>query len=229
MRAHYQLNLMLQEDYLIQGESAHHLLNVVRVEPGEEILLLNGKGLMVWARIETVSKREIKLKKLKDHFFPPSSQRDLILGIPKKEALELSLKEAVELGFRRIFLVRSAYSQIKFPESDRLQNLLESALEQSNAAYMPTLFCLKWDEIPFHEFSQVMVLDSQLTSTAVRSEISSLPVALVVGPEGGFSPDEQRFLYGLANVVAVRLPCPILRTPTAVAAGAGLLMARLLD
>jgi 16S rRNA (uracil1498-N3)-methyltransferase len=229
MRAQFLEGLTLQDQYLLKGDEAHHLLHVARIEVGEEVLLLNGRGLMVWTVVESLGKKDIVLKKLRESKIGQLSKYDLILGIPKKDALELSLKQAVELGFRKIFLIRAAYSQIKIPETERMQSLLINALEQSNAAFLPEIIATGWKELNFSEYSEVVLLDSQSQTTRPLKQGNSQLSALVVGPEGGFSQDELSFLHGLPNAAVVRLPCPLLRTPTAVAAGAGVLMGRLLD
>jgi RsmE family RNA methyltransferase len=52
---------------------------------------------------------------------------------------------------------------------------------------------------------------------------------LIVGPEGGFSPSESQWLHQIKNVRVLQLPTGILRTPTAVATGAGIILESLLD
>jgi len=147
MRASYQKDLIAQESYMLKGESAHHLLNVVRIELNEELLLLNGLGLVVKAKVSSISKREIALTMIQQNQVDRPFLMDLALGIPKKEALELSLKQAVELGFKKIYLIRAQYSQTRLPETERLESLLISALEQSNASYLPEIIQATWEEV----------------------------------------------------------------------------------
>lgn len=228
MRASFQADLPIQDSYQLRGEAAHHLVNVVRTEMGEEILLLNGKGLKVKTKVTSVSKRELTLTKLDHSVEENPFQMDLALGIPKKEALELSLKQAVELGFKKIYLVRSQYSQTKLPETERIQSLLVSALEQSNSAFLPEILPVSWNEIPAQDYNEILMLDSQ--NETPKTQGQKLKTALlVVGPEGGFSPEESAFLHQLPSIRVVNLPTPILRTPTAVATGAGILLGSLLD
>lgn len=229
MRASFQRELAIQEAYQLKGDQAHHLLNVVRVEQGEEILLLNGTGLMVKTRVSGIAKRELTLEKLEAISATRNFEMDLALGIPKKEALELTLKQVVELGFRNIFLIRSQYSQTKVPEVERLESLLISALEQSNAPFMPELIEAQWSGISAADYEEVIMLDSQTMvkkNTRLQGNKKRL---LVVGPEGGFSPTETALLHGWPNMIVINLPTPILRTPTAVATGAGILLGSLLD
>jgi len=148
--------------------------------------------------------------------------------MPKREALELCLKEATELGFRKIYLVRSDYSQMRFPERERVEKLLISALEQSNAAYLPEVVEANWDNVPWGDYGEVIMMDSQ-TLNAESPDLAndSLPRLLVVGPEGGFSSGEISRLHSVERIRIVNLPTPILRTPTAVAVGAGLMIQNL--
>jgi len=63
MRAHFIESLELSDHYILTvDDTLHHLLRVVRIEVGEELLLLNGKGLHVKTMVEGISKRELKLK-----------------------------------------------------------------------------------------------------------------------------------------------------------------------
>jgi 16S rRNA (uracil1498-N3)-methyltransferase len=228
LRAFYLKDLIQQDVYSLKGDEAHHLINVVRLQVSEELLLLNGQGLKVFTAVEFVNRKELVLKYVRHEEGVNSSIFDLALGIPKKEALELSLKQAVELGFGRIFLVRADYSQIKIPDLERLQALLVSALEQSNSPFLPQLLTCEWEKVPFGDYAQINWMNSQ--PTAPHSLVSSRgPQLLIVGPEGGFSPNEVHQISKLENLQTIHLPTPILRTPTAISAGAGFLLGRLLN
>lgn len=228
MRASFQKDLTIQDSYRLSGDAAHHLVNVVRIELGEEILLLNGAGLRVKTKVTSLSKKEVQLTNLEHSMAERPFQMDLALGIPKKEALELSLKQAVELGFSKIFLVRSQYSQTKLPETERIMSLLISALEQSNSSYLPEIHPVGWNEIPTADYNEILMMDSQHETKKTHGQKMTAAL-LIVGPEGGFSPEESGFLHQLSKIRIVNLPTPILRTPTAVATGAGILLGSLLD
>ncbi len=228
MRAFYLKDLSKQDLYSLKGEEAHHLINVVRLQVSEELLLLNGQGLMVFTTVEFVSRKELVLKYIRHEERANSSVIDLALGIPKKDALELSLKQAVELGVGRIFLVRGDYSQIKIPELERLESLLVSALEQSNSTFLPQLSTSDWENLPFSEYAQINWMNSQPTTSLSLTSTKGRQL-LMVGPEGGFSPNEVHQISKLENLQTIYLPTPILRTPTAVSAGVGFLFGRLLN
>jgi 16S rRNA (uracil1498-N3)-methyltransferase len=229
MRSSWVSSLEDQEVYTLTGDQHHHLAHVVRAEAGEELLLLDGKGRTVKTLIESISKKEIKARKLELKNFEREYFFDLALGMPKKEALELSLKQAVELGFRKIYLIRSAYSQMRPLEADRLQQILVSALEQSNAPYLPEVSYLTWESLEWAEYQEALMLDSQQGQSQKYDKFDSqTPKLLIVGPEGGFSVEERELIQSKIKVLSLMLPTPILRTPTAVSAGAGFLLGELL-
>ena len=230
MRAHFVRELEEKDSYSLEGDSLHHLVNVIRIQKDEEILLLNGNGLGVVARVESISKKNISLKLLNVLTPPVQLPMDLALGIPKKDSLDLCLKQSVELGFRRIYLVRGQYSQNKVPEADRLQNLLVSALEQANAFYLPQLLEVSWQELPWSEFGSILLMDSKPVVEQTKPELSPRALRLlIVGPEGGFSDEELSYFHSQQNITPLHLPTPILRTSTAVATGAGIMLQRLMD
>jgi 16S rRNA (uracil1498-N3)-methyltransferase len=231
MRAHFIGDLLVQDEYSLTGDSLHHLVNVIRIELDEELLLLNGNGLMIKTKVSASSKRNLTLKFLSSSQSEKMNQLDLVMGMPKREALELSLKQSVELGIGKVFLIKSAYSQIKFPETERTQSLLISALEQSNAPFLPEVIKKEWNTISWDHYKSLVLMDSQTDKSELLPKDVRLagPVLLIVGPEGGFSHEERSFLHSLPHVKILKLPTPIMRTPTALAAGAGILWQTLLD
>jgi len=228
MRASWDPELSVQDRYSVSGTRHHHLVNVVRLEAGEELLLLNGKGLRVLTRVEAISKKELHLTFCSFDYSEENHLMDLALGIPKKEALELCLKQATELGFRRIFFVRSEFAQSKWPDADRIQNVLVSALEQSNSHFLPVITVTDWTGLPWTDYSHILMLDSQSKNCQNVDQTPGPKALLIVGPEGGFSQAESAELHARSDIEIIKLPTPILRTPTAVAAGAGILLGRLL-
>jgi 16S rRNA (uracil1498-N3)-methyltransferase len=229
MRAVWLPSIASGPKHLLVGEAYHHLVNVVRTEAGEDVLLLDGKGLKVWVRVMQISRRELHLQETGREEVQRRFEMDLALGIPKREALEMVLKEATELGIRRIYLVRAAYSQQKVPEADRLQKLLVSALEQSNAPFLPEILESNWQSIEWNEYGLKLLMDSQTEECTHEVLDFFAPTLLVVGPEGGFEKSELSYLHQRPGLEILNLPTPIMRTPTAVATGAGCLLQRLID
>ncbi|HXH31728.1 MAG TPA: RsmE family RNA methyltransferase [Bacteriovoracaceae bacterium] len=230
MRAIYLKEVLLQETYHIDGKPHHHLATVVRLRQGEQLLLLDGKGRSVLTEVEKISKKNTQLRFVEDRTAVRSYVFDCAIGVPKRDALELCLKQATELGLRRVYLIRSEFSQNRVPDSERLENLLVAALEQSNAVFLPEIFECSWETVPWNEYRSVLMLDSQSEDQrSVGNRAGEAPGLLIIGPEGGFSESEITFLHSVDRLTVVKLPTPILRTPTALSVGAGILLHSLLD
>lgn len=211
---------------LVTGESFKHL-QVVRIRPEEEILVLNGKGLRARTRIGSIAKNQIEL--LVDSIEESRETHEISLAIanPKKDAFEDILKIAVELGIRNIYPLRSDFSQYDYLPSDRVERILESALIQSNNPFMPTIhsqldlaFFLDQQNLPLYFFNSRPIICGK------NEKISGARIILI-GPEGGFSPQEEEHILAKSNVFPIHLPTPILRAPTAVATSIGYLLSQL--
>jgi 16S rRNA (uracil1498-N3)-methyltransferase len=227
LRAIYLSSFRNEDSFILTGEAHHHLVHVVRVESEEEVLLLDGCGGVCRTKVTYLGKKELRLQKISMDHKKRLFDYDLALGIPKREALELSLKEATELGFRKIYLIRGDFSQQRAPEEERLKKILISALEQSNAAFLPEVHYCGWKDISWEKYQNRLILDSRSTGNSASTQAGAS--LLVVGPEGGFSPAESDFFETIPLTERLLLPTPILRTPTAVAAGTGVLLQRLMD
>lgn len=229
MRAAWVPDLSPQDSYTLTGDVFHHLVNVTRLSQDDELLLLNGKGLSIRTQVDKIMKRELHLRHLETNQKQRIEKLDIALGVPKKEALELCLKQATEIGVNRVFLIKGDYSQIKIPEFERLQKLLVSALEQSNSTFLPEIIETNWQELPWHNYQNKILLDSQTRELSDQPKANAAPILLLIGPEGGFSSQELTYLHQIQGLEVLKLPTPILRTPTALAVGAGIVLERLMD
>jgi 16S rRNA (uracil1498-N3)-methyltransferase len=229
MRAVYINSNLSDSEIVIDGDSFHHLVHVVRVRQGDEILLLNGKGKKSRAMVKIISKKNLSVQLIDGLFVERKFDLDLALGMPKKESLELCLRQATEIGFRNIHLIEADFSNIKDVELSRLEKILISSLEQSNSAYLPKISKLNWDEILYSNYDLVLRLESQPMTNIPSFNTGPKKALLIVGPEGGFSKRETDYFQSHPSIQHLNLPTEILRTSTAVSVGAGWLLKGLMD
>lgn len=87
----------------LSGSEAHHARNVLRMQPGDKLVLFNGKGRELTAEIANISDHEIRLRKLHQSETEPLRCR-IVLGqaIPKGKNMELIVQKAVEIGAAEI-------------------------------------------------------------------------------------------------------------------------------
>jgi 16S rRNA (uracil1498-N3)-methyltransferase len=212
-------------DDLIQlsGDCVHHL-TVARVRENEKILLLNGKGQRLLCFIQAFSKKSIDIKIIEVETCRPQHEISLAIAMPKKEAFEDILKMAVELGVTEIYPLTSDYSQYEFTPSERVQRILESALVQSNNPFLPHIYPEQILYDFLSTFNGTLAFFNSKENITEASKVISTKKTILIGPEGGFSPEEIAAIKNFSKAEEIHLSTPILRAPTAVAAAIGYLL-----
>jgi 16S rRNA (uracil1498-N3)-methyltransferase len=214
----------------IEGERAHHLLSVARIKVGEDLFLFNGKGLKLKAVVMEIRKKDLSVN-IFDVFKEEKSNLlfDAAICLPKKNAFDEIIKISVELGLDSIIPINSEYSTRHILNKERIHRVLESALIQSNNPFLPDfkdVISLKDLKEISKEYDKIFYFSSVKKDSFVNLNIDQEKnkILLVIGPEGGLSPFEERFLNGLEKIQTVHLPTPILRAPHALATSVGYLL-----
>jgi 16S rRNA (uracil1498-N3)-methyltransferase len=228
MRAIYFEQLQnLDSQCELKDEKFHHLVNVLRAKEADQILFLDGKGFSRLANIETIKKKSLTcifIEDLKDN--DDTCSYAVAIGKTKREALELSLKQLVEIGVKTIYLVESEFSQRYSFKEDRLKKILISALEQSNATHLPSVKEVKLENLTDLNFKNIFYF----SSTRKKDELGLNPSdsnLILIGPEGGFSSSEEDLLEKIEGLKTINLKTNIMRAPTAVAYCMGYCSAKL--
>lgn len=216
MRAIFVENLKdLEDECTLDGEKFHHLAKVLRVKVNDEILFLDGNGSSRKSIVTIISKKTIECRfTQKCETTTKNSALSVALGKTKRDALELSLKQLVEIGIETIYIFNSEYSQrIEFKE-ERLHKLLQAALEQSNAKFIPKISFIDFEDLFKIEMENIIYFSS------FRSERSDIDPKqrknlVIIGPEGGLSNEEESRLANLENCQTIKLPTNLMRAPTA--------------
>lgn len=216
----------IERDSLISitDENLHHLSNVVRIKKGESLLLLDGQGRKVSSTVDTITKKNIQIKVNSNEFSePPALKIKLAFSIPKREAQEDIFRLATELGVHEIIPFVSEFSQRSLIKEERIDKILKSALIQSNNTYLPKVSKLHtYQEFLGHlgAAAQYIYFSSQRPCKEMIQAVVDDPL-MIIGPEGGFSSDEEELILKSGKVSLVHLSTPIMRAPTALAAAVG--------
>ena len=206
-----------------------HLVQVLRMQAGEALVLFDGRGGEYEARLEAVAKRSASVsigthRAVDD---PGESSLDLTLvqGISKGDRMDFTIQKAVELGVRRIVPITTERCNVHLDaqrQDKRLEHwrgVIVSACEQSGRTRVPQLEPVRslssWlgGAQPGVRFA-LDPLASDALAPAAASIGEGEPVSLLVGPEGGLSPAELA-QSARAGVRGVRLGPRVLRTETA--------------
>lgn len=203
----------------MDDEVSHHVLRVVGVAPGSSVTLFDGSGRVAEARLSHAEGgRAVFLAEA-----PTSSgfgaQRWLLLGQPKGPALDQAIRMATELGVDHIQVVHAERSIARSDKRARWSRVVEAAVGQCGRGTVPALGapCGLVDALARLPPGMVPVLAHPGAETTISDDLCLGPLALLIGPEGGWSEPECEAARA-AGARGVRLGSWVLRTDTAVAA-----------
>ncbi|TDU31531.1 16S rRNA (uracil1498-N3)-methyltransferase [Panacagrimonas perspica] len=201
-----------------------HLVQVLRMQAGESLVVFDGRGGEYAAVLETVAKRSASLRvgSFRDVNRESPLHLTLVQGISKGERMDWTVQKAVELGVSAIVPVLTERCNVHLDrerEAKRLDHwraVISSACEQSGRTRVPDLLpMVKFgDWLGQTATGPRLVLDPLAAQGLAGLGAISEPLSLVVGPEGGLSPDELQ-LATKAGCRGVRIGPRVLRTETA--------------
>ena len=130
---------------VITGPDVNHIGNVLRMKPGEKVLLSDGEDWEYLCRIEEITKEEVRLTVFEENRDVRELPASITLwqGLPKSDKMELIVQKAVELGVSRIVPVETKRCIVKLDPKKaenrvrRWQAIAESAAKQSGRHRIP--------------------------------------------------------------------------------------------
>jgi 16S rRNA (uracil1498-N3)-methyltransferase len=206
------------------SEQARYLTAVMRLGVGDVLAVFNGRDGEWRAIVAEVGKRGCRLRveePLRSQSLGPDL--DLITALVKRTRLETIVEKATELGARRIRLVVTERTNADHTNVARLQAIAVEAAEQTGRLDVPQVAPpLRLDGLlaGWTEDRRLMFCDEAGDARPVLSALTergegATPWAVLIGPEGGFSPVERERLRALDGVTPVSLGPRILRADTA--------------
>ena len=202
-------------------DQARYLTSVMRKGVGAALLLFHGRDGEWRAEITEVSKRGCVLTAIeRTRVQAGTPDLELIVALVKRNRLETIVEKAAELGCRRVRLAITRFTQADHTRVDRLQAIATEASEQTGRLDVPEIIAPeKLDRIldGWPAGRRLMFCDE---GGDVRPALAALPTteggwSILIGPEGGFSPEERDRLRRENFVTPVGLGPRILRADTA--------------
>ncbi len=203
-------------------DAAHYLASVLRMSTGDSVLVFNGQDGEWLAKIAKADKKSVILH-LDRQTRPQTRLPDIdYLFAPLKHArLDYVVQKAVEMGAGRIRPVITRHTQSTRVNLERMQANIIEAAEQCGVLSVPEL-C---EEAKLADLLSTWTPERKLIlcderadardPISVLQEVSKGPLAILIGPEGGFSVEEREILLSLPYVIRLSLGPRILRADTA--------------
>lgn len=220
----------------LSREQANYLVNVMRLDAGDLILAFNGRDGEWRARIEITGKRQAQLV-VENQLRAQTDGPDIhYLFAPLKRArLDYMVQKATEMGVARLQPVITRHTIAERVNGERMRANVIEAAEQCGILRIPSIatperldrILMTWDPARRLVFcdESAPIADPVVALRAVAPG----PLAVLVGPEGGFSAEERAALIALPYVVRLAMGPRILRADTAAVAALTLVNAVLGD
>jgi 16S rRNA (uracil1498-N3)-methyltransferase len=198
----------------IDGDEAHHAIKVLRINLGEEVLISDGSGNWVRAKVEDIAKKTFTARVLERGFQENRTPKFVVVqALPKSDRVKEALEILVESGVDLIIPWQSERSISKW-QSDSLskwQSAATAATKQSRRFRVPEII----DQL---SLSQLLEIESEKSAIVVMHESAAAKIStvvttkfaelneiiIVIGPEGGLTENELGLLQGAgAHVVGL--------------------------
>ncbi len=217
-------------------EQFNYLAHVLRMAEGDQVLLFNGRDGEWSAVLHFESKKKLVLQ-IKQLVRPQPDASDLhYLFAPLKQArLDYTVQKAVEMGAGVIQPVLTHHTQAsRFPAHRLGRNAIEAA-EQCGILSIPECrepvklarLLESWD--PDRRIIYCDEAANTHNPLSILQSVGERKLAVLIGPEGGFSDDERQLLQSCTFVTAIPLGPRILRADTAAVAAMTVLQATIGD
>lgn len=221
---------------MVSGDDLRHIRSVLRKQPGDTLILLDGQGMEYTVRIAAMERSEI-ITEIASEARRESRYPLVTLGqgLPKSEKMDWIVQKATELGVSSIVPLVTERTIVKIRDGEkrisRWRKIAREAAMQSNRSDIPEVDHIR----TFHDF--IMTLDpGPMTlllfpweegtvpiKSVLRGSLEVKNIIVLIGPEGGFSPKEAE-AAGERNFHAVSLGPNILRTETAAIAAMSMIL-----
>lgn len=202
-------------------EEAAHAIRVLRLQPGDEVMLTDGKGCFYKAEISVCDKKHCMVHVVEKQPQAPLWKNHIHLAVaPTKnmDRMEWLAEKATEIGLDELTFLDCRYSERKVIKTERIEKILVSAIKQSLKARLPILHGMT----DFSQFVSQPFNGQKFIAHCYKNQRQELKdillpgqdAVVLIGPEGDFSEEEVTLALN-HGFVPISLGPSRLRTETA--------------
>ncbi len=228
--------LKLNKSLEATREQANYLLNVLRMSNGDGILIFNGRDGEWRATITEKGRKKCSLTPIEMIREQPEASSLIYCFAPLKQArLDYMIQKAVEMGAGVLQPVITQYTQARTINDKRVFSNTIEAVEQCGILNIPEIRpAVKFEKLFSHlaeDYHLIFCDEANNKANPFKQAGFDKPskIAVLIGPEGGFSENERKFLQTRPNVTILGLGPRILRADTAGVAALAIIQAHIGD
>lgn len=184
-------------EYALNEIESKHIVKVLRLEAGEIIYLVDGKGGFYNAQIINANPKKcvVKIIKTENEFGLKNYEINIAIAPTKNiDRFEWFLEKATEIGINNVTPIKCRYSERKEIKTERLEKVIISAMKQSIKAYLPKIeeLCNFKDLVSRPFDGQKFIAHCEESNKTQLSKLieRNKKYLILIGPEGDFSNEE---------------------------------------
>ena len=186
-----------QGNIVLDAIDSRHCIRVLRKTIGDNVKVTDGKGTLYSTKVIDPHPKHCLLSIVDEQLINPIFQHELHIAIAPTKNInrtEWFVEKAIEIGVTQITFISTKHSERNKINLERIQKIMVSAVKQSNQFYLPRITGIEnmTDYITLIAQSNKKCFIAALTqnSTALVQQNLNQPITIMIGPEGGFHPEE---------------------------------------
>lgn len=222
---------IVQNSIVLNEDTSKHIVQVLRMQNGEQLHLTNGKGNLFLAEITDNNRKRctVTILQTTNHQRPATNVTIAVSILKNSSRFEWFLEKATEIGVTEIIPLICTRTEKQNFRHDRMKGILVSAMLQSQQTWLPVLCeATKFENLATKQFENTQKFiahcDDENDKVQLASKLLNLSTSklILIGPEGDFTKEEIKLALQ-NNFAAVALGDTRLRTETAAIVAATLL------
>lgn len=194
MRRFYDANIDLSANsHQLSEEESKHIVRVLRMKIGDKLILLNGFGVEIEAKIisDHPKRCEVEFTNVQQHEKPAEEIHIALCPTKQMERIEWFVEKATEIGITKISFLSTKNSERVNLKIDRILKKAVSAMKQSQRVFLPEIS----EIIPFNQFLEtnpngLIAHCENGEKESISNVISKQDCPVLIGPEGDFTSEE---------------------------------------
>ena len=219
-----------KREFVINGDDAKHLLYAMRVRPSQVFVIVDREGTVFEAKVVACTKDEVTMQFvsfMENADTEPPIDVVLAQSLPKSDKMDYIVQKAVELGASEIVPVLAKHCVVKYDDKKckarqkKWQKIADEAAKQCGRTNLPQVedfVNLQALVEKYADYTCIVCYEAEAKQSlkeVLRAEdMHSKKFLVLIGPEGGFTPEEIAFCKE-HNFISISLGKRILRTETA--------------
>ena len=188
-------DLSTEEQIVLPEETSKHCIQVLRMQQGEQLMLTDGKGKLLHATILNADRKHCVVKVESEKFVEENKRKiSIALSLVKNTSrFEWFLEKATEIGVTEIIPLICKRTEKQYFRKDRMEQIVVSAMLQSQQAWLPTLQePLTFEKVVTNNsYTTKLIAHCEEDKKQALSDIKKIEnTLLLIGPEGDFTQEE---------------------------------------